>query len=431
MSPKKVLIISHDYPPIGSAGSQRVMKFAHYLPGHGYEPLILTTGRYGSLPSDRVRRVYRAPDLIHSLFRPLRRRREEGIAQDQAFRVATVGSESILGRLRDKCLIPDTKIGWALPAIMEGRRIIAEQQPDIIFSSSPPETTHVIAYWLNKASGIPWVADLRDGWLFEPPDPELRSGKVRTWLEERMEHMMVRSAAAITTNTETLAADFRQRYGPLGSKALSISNGYDPAEFAGLRRERGEDGRFLLVHTGSLSASSKVRSGDAFFQALSQIVRHEPLTPLRVCMVGVTTEREQARVRSLGLSDYVQFVSHMPNRGAHQYRLDADLLVLITAPGQRGAAPSKLYEYIGAGVPILALTDKSVSASVVNRYELGVTVPPDDADAIALAIESLMRQGQNAISQSGLKEAQQRFDRRVLTGELAALFDRLLVAPTS
>ena len=70
-----ILIVVHDYPPIISTGSQRVLKFARYLPDFGYRPLILTTGRYGGLPSDEEMGVYRANDLVHSLFSPLRTRR--------------------------------------------------------------------------------------------------------------------------------------------------------------------------------------------------------------------------------------------------------------------------------------------------------------------------------------------------------------------
>ena len=165
MSSRKVLIIVHDYPPIRSAGTERALKFSQYLPEFGYRPIILTTGRYGSLPDDADKDVHRARDLTHSLFSPLRKRRAAGVAAEEQVRIATVANESLAGRLRDNLMIPDTKIGWRIPAARAGRKLIAERRPDIIFSSSPPETTHLIAHDLalgkpHPLGGRParWVA---------------------------------------------------------------------------------------------------------------------------------------------------------------------------------------------------------------------------------------------------------------------------------
>src|SRR5512139_1095644 len=110
MTQRTVLIVVHDYPPIRSAGTERVLKFSQYLPEFGYRPIILTTGRYGGYPGDSKRRVYRANDLVHTLFSPFRKRRAEGVAAEDQVRVATVASGSMLGRLRDQLMMPDTKI---------------------------------------------------------------------------------------------------------------------------------------------------------------------------------------------------------------------------------------------------------------------------------------------------------------------------------
>lgn len=423
---RTILIVVHDYPPITSTGSQRVLKYARYLPDFGYQPLILTTGRYGRLLSDQETGVYRANDWIHGLFSPLRKHRAT-IGQEQQFRVATVESTSALGRLRDRFMIPDTKVGWLLPAVQVGRRIIAAQQPALIFSSSPPETTHLIAGRLSRAFSLPWVADLRDGWLFEPPNPAERSSRLRRWLEAQMESVMVAQAAAVTTATAPITDDFRTRY-PTADKFHTISNGYDAAEFTGLTRKRPPDGTFLLVSTGALSSSRQGTSPDAFFAALANLVRNDPATPLRVRVVGNISLQEQAIARSLGLANHVAFMPPVSNREAHQHQLDADALLLITAPGQRSVATLKLFDYIGAGVPILGLAHGNAAAEIINSYHLGETVAPNDPQAIVASLQSLMAQRRAGATWPGFAAAQARFERRVLTGELAALFDRVLDA---
>ena len=243
---------------------------------------------------------------------------------------------------------------------------------------------------MSRASGLPWVADLRDGWLFEPPNPAERHVQPRRWLEAQLERAMVAQAAAVTTATAPITDDLRARY-PAADKFQTISNGYDAAEFAGLVRQRAADGTFLVVYTGALSASRQGTSPDAFFAALADLVRRDPATPVRVRVVGDTSPREKGFARSSGLADHVVFVPPVSNREAHQHQLDADALLLITAPGQRSVATLKLFDYIGAGVPILALAHDNAAAEIVESYGLGITAPPDDAPAIGQAILDLMQ----------------------------------------
>lgn len=426
MSERCVLIVVHDYPPILSAGTERVFKFSQYLPEFGYHPIILTTGRYGSLPGDRAGDVHRANDLVHSLFSPLRRRKAQGVAAEEQVRIATVASESTLGRLRDRLMAPDTKIGWRLPAVALGRRLMEERDPDLIFSSSPPETSHLIAGTLARGRGIPWVADLRDGWLFEPPVPELRKGWLRRGIEKRMERAMAATASAIVTATDPITEDMASRYRGMVSRVVTISNGYDAADFASLARRRKPDGLFRLTYTGAFSGSSQGRSADALFAAAAAILREDPRTPLRLEIVGPTTGQEREAARAHGVTGLVSFVPPVPRRQAYQHQLDADALLLVTVPGVRSVATSKLYDYVGAGRPILALAQGNAAAQIVERYEIGLTVPPADPAAIVGGIRELMRRQAAGYEWPGFVDARGQFERRSLTAALARLFDELL-----
>lgn len=426
MTARTIIFVVHDYPPIHSAGAERVLKFARYLPEFGYRPIILTTGRYGGLTADGADGVHRADDLVHHAFGFLRRGHGAEVAQEAQFRVATVASQHPIGRLRDALMIPDTKLGWLLPAVALGRRLIAEHRPAVIFSSSPPETAHLIAGRLSRAASVPWVADLRDGWLFEPPNPALRRSPVRRWLEGRMERAMATQASTIVTATAPIADDLRLRYGLKTQGVEVITNGYDRVEFAGLARQRQPDGMFLLVYTGSLSSSRQGTSPGPFFAAVADIVKANPATPLRVRVVGETRPEEKAAADALGLTDHVSFFPSVSRRDAHQHQLDADALLLITAPGQRSVATLKLFDYIGAGVPILALAHDNAAARIVLDYGLGVAAPPDDPAAIARGLSELIRCRHAGMMWPGFAPAQERFDRRALTGELARVFDAVL-----
>jgi glycosyltransferase involved in cell wall biosynthesis len=423
-----VLIIAHEYPPIHSAGTERALKFAQYLPACGFEALVLTTGRYGSLHSDQEQRVHRAEDLVHNLFSPLRRRKARDLPQDMQSRVATIPSSNWLGRLRDLIMIPDTKLGWLFPAMKLGQALIEEHQPSLIFSTSPPETTHLIALHLSRQNNLPWVADMRDGWLFEPLHPDLRQLPIRRTLESWLESQMISQASALTAVTAPLAEDLGNRYPQAADKIKIISNGYDQAEFAGLSRQRQADGTFLLVHTGSVSLSRKADSADAFFAALAALLQSDPNTPLRVRFVGNMSTQEQAIAHTLGLSNIVTFIPPVSRREAHQHQLDADALLLITPAHVRSGASLKLFDYIGANIPILALAEGNAAADIVQRYGLGITVAPDDPSAISRAMQELMERRKAGEAWPGFAEAQAVFERRRLTGQLAQVFERVLAS---
>lgn len=425
---KSVLLIAHDYPPINSASAQRVLNFAQYLPEFGYRPVILTTARYGGLPEDAAQPVYRADDLIHNLFRFLRRSRETAVPQEAQFRVATIPTDSLPGRVRDAVMIPDTKLGWLPPAVTLGRRLISEQQPTLIFSSSPPETAHLVAARLNSATGIPWVADMQDGWLFEPPNPDIRRGTLRRYLEGRLERHVVRLANAIVTATAPIADDLSTRYPDTVTKIAHIANGYDQAEYRGLSRQRQPAGTFLIVYTGALSTSRRGTDPGPFFAAVAALLRDDPHTPLRVRFVGNTRPEEQDAAHALGLADMIQFLPPVSRREAHQHQLDADALLLITASGQRSVTTLKLFDYIGAGRPILALAAGNAAEKIVQDYGLGITVAPDDPNAIAQALKEMLALWRSGASWPGFAAAQARFEYRGLTAELAALFDQVLTA---
>ncbi len=421
-----ILIVVHDYPPITSTGAERMLKFARYLPDFGYTPVILTTGRYGSLAGDGDAHVFRANDLVHTLFSPLRRGRAAAVTQEAQFRVATVSGRSTLGRLRDQLMVPDTKMGWWWPAVRRGQQVIAQERPALLFSTSPPETAHLVAQRLQRRSGLPWVADLRDGWLFEPPNAILRAGTRRHALENRLERGVVTAAQAVVTATAPIAEDLRSRYPTAADRITTITNGYDAAEFAGLRRQRTADGTFLLVYTGALGSSRQGTSAEAFFAAVAQVVQRQPAQALRVHVVGDTKPAEWAAAYAHGLEDVVTFLPPVSRREAHQYQLDADALLLVTAAGQRSVATLKLFDYIGAGVPILALAADNAAAEIVTGYDLGITAAPDDPLAIMHAIEAMMADWRAGKTWPGFAAAQAQFERRALARALAQRFDQLL-----
>jgi glycosyltransferase involved in cell wall biosynthesis len=407
-------------------GPTRVNKIISYLPLWGWQPILLTTDRYGSLPSDTATHIYRADDLFHSTFRRLHLR--SPAVPHPAAQAASplIANESPLGRLRDQIMVPDTKLGWLLPAVRLGQALIKQYRPQLIFSSSPPETAHLIALNLHRQSGLPWIADLRDGWLFEPPQAHLRQSPLRRRLESWLERQMAEQAGWITTATTPIEQDLRQRYSFAANKISTLTNGYDEAEFAGLSRQRPPDGTFRLVHTGGLAASRQGTSAEAFWEGLAALVSFDPATPLRVHFIGNLAPWEKAPAQARGLSSIVTFSPPVSQREAHQQQLDADSLLLVTAPNQRSVATLKLFDYIGAGVPILALAQNNAAAQIIEQYHFGITVPPDDPAAISQALRDIGQQPPLLPGSRRQPAEKERFEWRHIIGQLGQFFEAVV-----
>ena len=175
-SVKKVLVITYYWPPAGGSGVQRVAKFCKYLGAFGWEPLVLTVrdGNYTGLDKsllhdvEHIQTVYRAPSWEpHAVFNRLTAIRKKSANRGAAPSTTSSGGlmQTIGEYIRLNLFIPDSRIGWKPQAIRMGSALIRDARPDIIFSSAPPYTPHLIARDLKRMHGIPWVADFRDPWL--------------------------------------------------------------------------------------------------------------------------------------------------------------------------------------------------------------------------------------------------------------------------
>ena len=423
---RRVLVVAFHFPPSVGTGTVRVTKFCKYLPEFGWQPVVLTTNRFGALESDAASHVHRAGDALHRLVGRAPQRLFGRHSSPASANSAVIPNESWLGRLRDRIMVPDTKIGWFLPAVRLGQALIRRCQPQLIFSSSPPETVHLVARYLHQHSGLPWVSDLRDGWLFEPPQPALRQLPLRRSIESWLEASVVRQANAVVTATAPIAADFRRRYSSAVRRVETITNGFAEVEFAELSRKRPPDGTFRLVHTGGLAASRQGTSAEAFWDGLATLRSMDPATPLRVHFVGNVAPWEQAAAEARGLAPIVSFLPPVSRREALQHQLDADGLLLITAPGQMSVATLKLFDYIGAGVPILALAKDNAAAQIIEQYGFGVTVPPDNPTAIAKALKDMLDCPPQARTTADWCVKRGYFEWHYLTGQLSQCFDSIV-----
>lgn len=406
------------FPPAGGGGVQRPLKFATHLPALGIETHVLA-------PSD--------PKWIH--------RDEESVPPPQAIvhRARFVGPEgrrpaeelhgttgavrlarhaSLAGR---RLLLPDASVGWNLTAIPEAIRIVRREHIDVVVTTSPPSSVHFVGAAVKRATGIPWVADLRDSIVAHPHRrAERRAVRVKERAEHGVARLVSRRADAVVAVSEAIAAEMRGR-APRGP-VVEISNGSDFDDFAGLPYHRGE--RFRITHTGSFFGKRDPRP---FLSALAA----GDFADVTARFVGDFREADREWAERRGLGNRLELVPYAPRRRSLELQRDSEaLLLLIPEAGGRGRGvlSGKVFEYLAAERPILAVVPTDgAAAELLRETGAGVVVAPDDLEGMARELGALRDRWRSGNLEGTTLTAawRDRLSRQARVRELAGLLESL------
>ncbi|MEE9142987.1 MAG: glycosyltransferase [Gammaproteobacteria bacterium] len=411
---KRVLMIASHFPPMaGSSGVQRTLKFCRYLLDHGWTATVLTVHPRAHPTTSE--------DLVTEI--------PKDVAVEHAFCLDTARHLSVKGRYPGFLALPDRWSSWCLGAIPRGMWTIRRLKPQVIWSTYPIATAHLIGWVLKRLSHVPWVADFRDSMTEEayPVDPRTR--RVYRWIE----HNTLTDANRCVFTAPGTVGMYADRYPdiPRGKLAM-IPNGYDEENFDAARRTRRTreqaDGQVVLVHSGLLYPAE--RDPTSFFKALARLHRSGRISPDKLKVILRATGHDdvyRSLIVELGIDGIVKLASAVGYNKALSEMLEADGLLLFQGPSCNHQIPAKLFEYMRAQRPILALTDDSGdTASVLRSAGVDTIVPIDDVSAIAAGVEQFIdhvRSGKAPVADYAVT---QRYSRRAQAAELAALLDDLI-----
>lgn len=379
----KLLVLTYHWPPFPGSGATRWTSLVKYLRRLGHEVTVITTSAFGTLPSDGEEGVVRTRDLaaVSGLRRLLRR---PPLSPEGVGPTVEKPAPGILTRVA----VPDSyAASWVPFATLAARRFLRERPVDCLITSSPPDSVHLAGLALGRRR-LAWIADLRDGWTYEPLRPPFPTGLQRR-LDARLERRVSLRADGLVGATGPISHDLERRY---GRPASTIRNGWDPAldrELAAAEPLALEADRVNLVYTGSLGG---IRGHDerGLLAALREISREDTglAGRLRLLIAGPLTAAERAELASPELAPVVRTVGELPHPQALRLQRQADALLLITSRDV-SIATGKLYEYLAAGRPILALAGDNEAAAIVAETGTGQTVVPDDVPAIRRALAAV------------------------------------------
>lgn len=413
MSPsrRRVLVVAYAFPPVGGGGVQRTLKHVKYLPQHGYESVVVTaSGRwYPARDESLVAEIPAGTCVLVAPELPLGSLRR--LALNPLHRLRMPGLLSLLGW-------PDAQAGWIPGAALLALRAVCRFRPSVVYSTSAPVSAHAVGLIVHLMTGLPWVADFRDGWQLNPQIVHVP--RPVAGLNAIFERLVVRRA------TRLLVADASVKL--LGADAddprlAIIRNGVDPDDLPPLT-ERSAGSRFRLAYVGTLYGAVDAAP---VFRAVHDIVRRGAIdsAKLEIRIVGSDwrspgTTSEQVPVAATGYVDHDTALAEMA---------EADVLLLYLPTGWQ-ASSGKIYEYLGIGRPVLCVapTD-SEAAALVRASGAGPVAAPDDPQAIEDAILGLYEswRSQGLPNQLGVREwVLARYSRPELTRQLAEIFDDVL-----
>jgi glycosyltransferase involved in cell wall biosynthesis len=404
-------MVAFHFPPFaGSSGIQRTLRFVQHLPSFGWAPLVLTAdARAYERSSD---------DLLREL--------PADLVVERAFALDTARHLAIAGRYLGALARPDRWMTWQFRAVPGGLKLVRRYRPEAIWTTYPIATAHVIGAALARRTGLPWIADFRDPMAQDgyPEDPAV-------WQSfKAIEETAVRQAVSCVFTTPGAARMYRERYPESGSKLVVVENGYDEETFALVPRDLSvpalNSGAVTLLHSGVVYPSE--RDPAQFFDAIRHLADQGRIRPerFRVRFRASTTERLLENMAAeRGITGFLELVPPIPYRAALEEMIRADALVVLQAANCNEQIPAKLYEYLRAGRPVIALTDPAGDTAGVMRAAGLDTVAPLDrsADIAALLLRFTDRESLERAPRPRMQYVATA-SRRSRAAELAQLLDR-------
>jgi len=400
---KKVLFIEYFFPPL--TPHWRSVAFTKYLPEFGWEPVVLSAAETVSYSKD-----------YHML--------EEIPEGSRVFRVAHREPPRWWQYLRHTLKIaadfPDYYKTWYSPAYKRAANILRRERFDLIYSASPTFTTALVAERLRKRFGVPWVADFHDGWAVNDfLDRNLDETLVQPlrWLHKWRIRKAEKQILKLADRVVVVHPHVRERWCQLHridrAKIEVITEGYDETVFRGLRARALYDDRITITFLGNYY--------DFFGEYIARFSRlvHQIDAKAELVFIG----RGAASVQRLNLPNSTCMM-HIPMRRAIEFGMGSNFLFLVMPPFAKWT-PSKTYDYLRIGKPILALVPPDGDAArIVRECKAGCVLDFDETQMKTQlsAIFRRLSEKRLAAFRSERKYVT-RFERRELTQQMARIFD--------
>jgi glycosyltransferase involved in cell wall biosynthesis len=396
---QKVLIITYYWPPSGGGGVMRWLKMSKFLPELGWQPVVYTPENPDPSVIDESLLQEIHPDTIeiktpiwepYELYRKLTGKKSGSKFKAGYISEASEGSwkSKLSVFIRGNFLIPDPRVFWVSPSIGFLTKYLKENPVDLIVSTGPPHSMHLIALGLKKKIDIPWIADFRDPWT----DIDFYHKLKLTWLADKKHRQLEKKVLSTADYVVTVSPGCAEGLEIIAHRKIEvITNGYDASDYE--FEKPGLDKTFSISHFG---AFNKDRNPKKLWLALKELAAENPdfKNLLRIKLFGQTDVSVINDIEKNNLTDNLVLTEHLTHQKGlvELSKSQVLLLPLNNAPNVKGILTGKMFEYIALQRPILALgpTDADF-AKILKETNTGVPVDFDDIEGIKKTLQNFFK----------------------------------------
>lgn len=400
---KKVLIISLAFPPITNVGVYRITKFCKFLPRYGWKPLVLTQYarkfREGTdwTPLDELDNdltIIRTPNFQPFYWWDNRKSDRNTINRSSVKNtnhLCVSPPKSIkemikpgIQFLRNILTVPDERMAWIPQALIPAIKHIRKENIDIIFSSSPSPTNHILGFILSKITGVPHVVDFRDLWTLNEVYEVRGLPDYLVKYDQLWEKLILRHSKMIIVVNRTLRTQLSNAYPKICENKIDfIYNGFDKDDFNKIKFANKPNDKFTIVYAGSIYGH---RNPDFFLKALKIWLNNKSSSEKRVKVdfYGNTDNDYNKIVDEIGIGNVVKFHPRIQKDAITQILFNADLSLLIHGFSKKtiSSTSTKLFEYMATNKPILAIMPASEAADIIENHTKSCIVSSPDIEKI-------------------------------------------------
>ena len=403
----KILIITYYWPPSGGAGVQRWLKFTKYLPENGIEPIVITTkdGDYPAIDSSLEKDIPKDVKIIKTFTPTINK--ISGKKRAAPYGSLTTNERDSLKRrlaiwIRLNFIFPDARKIWNGFALNAAEKVLKTDKIDLMITTGPPHSTHLIGLKLKKKYNLPWIADFRDPWC----DIDYLKNVKRSFLTEKLDRKLEQNVVQNCDLAISINHDILKKIGAEG-KGVIIPNGFDAEDY---KEYPYESDKFTISYFGHITPE---REPDAVINALNKLYE-QGIDDISLDFFGNVDDKE--RLLSLAKYDFIKFHNYIPHEEVMKKIQQAGILLLVinNRADNLGIITGKIFEYLVSRKPILALGPKDGEANeIIKQTKSGKMFGYTAIDEIADYIADIYKNGYKSSSDI------EKYDRKKITEQLA------------
>ncbi len=422
---KKVLIITYYWPPAGGSGVQRWLKFVKYFRDFNIEPIVYTV-KNPNYPIIDEKLKNDIPSNMEVLSQPIWELNNFlkffGMKNSESAGFLKA-KPSLLGKLmlyiRANLFIPDSRKFWVKPSISYLEKYLNKHKVDVIITTGPPHSLHLIGLKLKKLTGLKWIADFRDPWTEIDYFHQLPLSKKAMKEHYYLENEVLRNADTVLV----VGNSMNKNYKKFNKNVVTVTNGFD-GEIVSSQTTL--DSKFTLTHIGLMNAD---RNPKMLWEVLAELVHvnQDFSDDFMLKLIGKVDESVIVSISKNKLTKHVKVIDYVSHNEVIEHQKKAHVLLLIVnnVPNARGIVTGKIFEYLMAKRPIIAITpDGGDLIEIMNETNSGIAIEFEDKDSLKktiLEMYSKFKQGKLVVDSKNISQ----YHRKELTKKVSEIIMNL------